>query len=252
MLAQGVELGSSRRPSAAADPWVSLTTLEELVKRRELTIGLLAIGIAIATHASAQTGASLPRVVIIATGDEAFFRPFRDRFLQGMRELGQDEGKTFRVAIRYAHGEPARSVALIREALASRPDVLVVSGLTNARRAREATKTVPVVVATSSDIVDAGAVMSFARPGGNITGITDLADEVAVKRLELLKELIPTLSRVALLNNPEFPATAKIERAASARRPGRSVSQSCRCMPRIAPHLPWLSTLSKGCEPARC
>jgi putative ABC transport system substrate-binding protein len=182
------------------------------VKRRELTLGLLAIGIAIATHAGAQTGASpMPRVVIIATGDEAFFRPFRDRFLQGMRALGHAEGKTFRLDIRYTHGEPARSVTLIREALASRPDVLVVSGLTNARRAREATNTVPVVVATSSDIVDAGIVMSFARPGGNITGITDLADEVAVKRLELLKELIPTLSRVALLNNPDFPATAKIE-----------------------------------------
>jgi putative ABC transport system substrate-binding protein len=153
----------------------------------------------------------MPRVVMIATGDEAYFRPFRDRFLQGMRALGQVEGKTFRLDIRYAHGEPARSVALIREALASRPDVLVVTGLTNARRAKEATKTVPVVVATGSDLVAAGIVASFARPGGNITGITDLADEVAVKRLELLKELIPSLSRVALLNNPDFPATEKIE-----------------------------------------
>lgn len=182
------------------------------MKRRELSLGLLAIGIAIAAHAGAQTAASpMPRVVMIATGDEAFFRPFRDRFLQGMRELGHADSKTFRLDIRYAQGEPIRSVALIREAIASRPDVLVVSGLTNARRAREPTKTLPVVVATSSDLVDLGIVTSFARPGGNITGITDLADEVAVKRLELLKELIPTLSRVALLNNPEFPATAKIE-----------------------------------------
>jgi putative tryptophan/tyrosine transport system substrate-binding protein len=182
------------------------------VKRRFLALGLLAIGIVIATRAGAQTAASnMPRVVMIATGDESFFRPFRDRFLQGMRALGHVEGKTFRLDIRYAHGEPARSVTLIREALASRPDVLVVSGLTNARRAKEATKTVPVVVATGSDLVDAGIVAGFARPGGNITGITDLADEVAVKRLELLKELIPRLSRVALLNNPDFPATEKIE-----------------------------------------
>ena len=182
------------------------------MKRRNLTLGLLAIGISVATQGDAETAASpLPRVVIIVTGDEAFFRPYRDRFLQGMRELGHAEGRTFRLEALYAHGEPARSVALIREAITSRPDVLVVSGLTNARRARDATKTVPVVVATSSDLVDAGIVASFARPGGNITGITDLADEVAVKRLELLKELIPKLSRVALLNNPEFPATAKIE-----------------------------------------
>lgn len=76
---------------------------------------------------------------------------------------------------------------------------------------RDATKPVPVVVAPASDLVDAGIVASFARPGGNITGIRDLADEAAVKRLELLNELVPQLSRVALLNNPEFPATAKIE-----------------------------------------
>lgn len=177
--------------------------------RRALTLGLLAIGIAIATRADAQP---LPRVVVIVTGDEAFFQPYRERFLQGMRELGHADGKTFRLEALYARGEPARASTLIPEAVASRPDVLVVTGLTNARRARDATKTVPVVVATGSDLVDAGIVASFARPGGNITGITDLADEVAVKRLELLKELIPRLSRVALLNNPDFPATAKIER----------------------------------------
>ena len=182
------------------------------MKRRGLTFGLLAIGIAIATQAGSQTAASpLPRVVIISGGDEAFFRPFGDRFLHGMRELGHAEGRTFRLEVQYAHGEPARSVTLIREAVAGRPDVLVVAGLTNARRAREATKTVPVVVVTSSDLVDAGIVASFARPGGNITGITDPADEAAVKRLEILKDLIPKHSRVALLNNPEFPGTAKIE-----------------------------------------
>ena len=149
-------------------------------------LGGVLIGFAVATQADTQSAASpLPRVVIVATGDEAFFRPLGDRFLQGMRELGHAEGGTFRLEVRYARGEPARSITLIREAIASGPDVLVVTGLTNARRAREATKTVPVVVATSSDLVDAGIVVSFARPGGNITGITDLADEVAVKRLEL-------------------------------------------------------------------
>lgn len=182
------------------------------MKRRELTLGVLAMGIALATHAGAQTPVSpVPRVVIIVSGDETFFRPFGVSFLHGMRELGHAEGRTFRLELQYARGEPARSLILIREAIASPPDVLVVAGLTNAQRAREATKTVPVVVATSSDLVDAGIVASFARPGGNITGITDLADEAAVKRLELLKELIPRLSRVALLNNPEFPATGKIE-----------------------------------------
>jgi putative ABC transport system substrate-binding protein len=186
--------------------------LGEAVKRREVMLGLLAIVTAIATQAGAQTTASpVPRVVIISGGDEVFFRPFRDSFLRGMRALGLAEGRTFRLEVQYAHGEPARSVTMIREVIAGRPDVLVVAGLTNAQRAREATKTVPVVVATSSDLVDAGIVASFAHPGGNITGITDLADEATAKRLELLKARIPNLSRVALLNNPEFPATAKVE-----------------------------------------
>lgn len=182
------------------------------MNRRELTLGLLAIGTAVATHAGAQGAPSpLRRVVIITSRDEASFRPFGDRFLHGMRDLGHAEGKTFRLEVRYADREPARSAALIRDAIASHPDVLVVAGLTDARRASEATKTVPIVVATSGDLVYAGVVASFARPGGNVTGITDLVDELAVKRLELLKELVPRLSRVALLNNPEFPATAKIE-----------------------------------------
>lgn len=183
------------------------------MKRRELTLGLLAIGIAVVTPAGAQTAASLlPRVVIISGGDEEFFRPLKDRFVSSMRELGQVEGKTFLLEIHYARGEPARSATLIREVIAGRPDVLVVAGLTNARRAQQATKSVPVVVATSSDLVDAGIVTSFARPGGNITGIADLSDELTVKRLELLKEIIPRLSQLALLSNPEFPATPKIER----------------------------------------
>jgi ABC-type uncharacterized transport system substrate-binding protein len=190
--------------------------LGEAVQRRELVRGLLAIAIAVPAPAGAQTPGAAPRVVVIATGDEAFFRSSRARFLDGMLKLGHAEGKTFRLEVHYADREPARSVSLIREAVAGRPDVLVVTGLTNARRARDATKTVPVVVATSSNLVDAGIVASFARPGGNVTGITDLADEAAVKRLELLRELIPKLSRVALLNNPEFPATAKIERSVRA------------------------------------
>jgi putative ABC transport system substrate-binding protein len=182
------------------------------MKRREAMLGLLTIVTAMTTQAGAQaTAPAVPRVVIIAGGDEAFFKPFRASFLRGMRELGQAEGRTFRLEIHYAHGEPVRSATLIREVIAGRPDVLVVAGLTNAQRAREATKTIPVVVATSSDLVDAGIVASFARPGGNITGMTDLADEATAKRLELLKALIPSLSRVALLNNPDFPATAKVE-----------------------------------------
>lgn len=181
--------------------------------RRELVLLFLAISIAAATHAEAQTAASPPpRVVYISGGNEVNARPFADSIRKGMRELGQKEDSTFRLEILYANGDPTRLPGLIRDAVASRPAVLIVAGLLAARHARDATKTIPVVVATSSDLVDAGVVNSYARPGGNITGLNDLADELAVKRLELLKEMLPEASRFVLLVNPDFPATQKIER----------------------------------------
>jgi ABC-type uncharacterized transport system substrate-binding protein len=162
---------------------------------------------------TAQTSAqALPRVVIVTNGDEVGHRPFRDHFLKGMERRGQTEGVTYRLEIMYANRDAAKSAGLIQEAVAGRPAVLMVYGLSAAKHARDAGKTVPVVVATSSDLVDSGIVESYARPGGNITGISDLSDELAVKRLELVRSAIPNASRVALLLNPNFPATPKIER----------------------------------------
>lgn len=183
------------------------------MKRRELVLGLLALGIAMTKPADAQTAASpLPRVVLITSGDEAGFQPLRDNFRQGMLQLGQLEGSTFQLQIHYANLDPTRVPALIRDAVVTRPAVLVVNGLSAARHARDATTTLPVVVTTSSNLVDAGVVNSFARPGGNITGLNDLSDELAVKRLELLKQTLPKAARVVLLVNPDFPATPNIER----------------------------------------
>jgi putative ABC transport system substrate-binding protein len=163
-----------------------------------------------ATLVGAQPEPALPLVVFITTTEEAA-RPYIERFRQGMRESGQVEGRTFRLNVRYSGGDTARYPALIRGSLVEHPAVLVVVGLIGARDARDATTTVPIVVATGSDLVDAGIVKSHARPGGNITGVSDLTDESAAKRLELLKSALPNASRVALLVNPDFPATPKIE-----------------------------------------
>ncbi|MGH8678294.1 MAG: ABC transporter substrate-binding protein [Burkholderiales bacterium] len=197
------------------------------MNRRELIIALLASCGWAATHGDAQTAApSQPRVVFIAYGNETTAQPLVDRFRRGMREHGQKEGGSFRLEVLYADRDPTRVPGLLRDAVAVRPAVLVVTGLLAARDARDVTSTVPVVVTTSSDLVDAGVVKSFARPGGNITGLTDLVDELAVKRLELLKETLPKTSRVALLVNPAFPATPKIERSvqAAARTLGIAIS----------------------------
>ncbi len=154
--------------------------------------------------------AKLPRVVVISGGNEESSRPYTESFLDGMRQVGQIEGRSVQIEVRYGDGDPARVRALIRESVAKSPAVLVVAGLTPASFARDTTTTVPIVVATSSDLVGVGIVKSLARPGGNITGISDLTDETTIKRLELLKAALPNASRVAFLVNPEFPATPKI------------------------------------------
>jgi putative tryptophan/tyrosine transport system substrate-binding protein len=181
------------------------------VRRRD-SLRAIACLLAAGPHLVMAQRTRLPRVVMIVSAEEQTGRPFSESFRKGLRESGQVEGKTLVLELRYGRLEPARIAMLIREAVAEQPDVLVVTGLGLAREARDLTSTIPVVVATSSDLVDAGIVKSFARPGGNITGISDLVDEAAVKRLELLRAALPHAKRVALLTNPNFPATPKIER----------------------------------------
>jgi len=176
-------------------------------------LAMVAAVLALPQTGAAQSSAqSLPRVVIVTNGDEAGHRPFRDHFLTGMQRSGQTEGVTYRLAILYANRDNTKTAGLIKEAVAGRPAVLLVYGLSSAKYARDASQSVPVVVATSSDLVDAGIVSSYAHPGGNITGVSDLSDELTVKRLELIRDAMPNASRVALLLNPNFPATPKIER----------------------------------------
>lgn len=187
------------------------------MKRRALILGLLALGAAVTTRAGAQSAAApVPRILLVSPRDEVSFRPFLESFVQGMQQLGYVEKRNYLLDVRYAKGEPSRLPSLIQESVGSRPDILVVVGLLPARMARDATTTVPIIVATGSDLVDAGIVRSYAHPGGNITGIADLTDESSVKRLELLKGALPKASRVALLTNPDFPATPKIERLVGA------------------------------------
>lgn len=153
----------------------------------------------------------LPRVLMLLWGAEGPARPFVESFRQGLRGAGHEEGRTLVFDVRFNSSEPGRLDAVLREAVAERPAVLVVGGLAAARRVKELTSTIPVVVATASDLVEANVVASFARPGGNITGVSDQTDEAAVKRLELIRAALPNARRVALLTNPAFPATPRIE-----------------------------------------
>ena len=122
-----------------------------------------------------------------------------EAFRQGLRELGYVEGKNILVEYRYAEEKLDRLPALAAELVRLKVDVIVTGGSENTRAAKEATNTIPIVMAQDSDPVANRFVASLARPGGNITGLATLAPEIGGKQLELLKEIVPKLSRVAVL-----------------------------------------------------
>jgi putative ABC transport system substrate-binding protein len=123
----------------------------------------------------------------------------RDAFLQGLRDLGYVEGKNIAIEYRYTDGELDRLPDLAAEPVRLNVDVIVTASISAARAAKKATGTIPIVFASVGDAVESGLVSSLARPGGNATGLTFLAPELDGKRLELLKEAFPRITRVAFL-----------------------------------------------------
>ena len=132
-----------------------------------------------------------------------------EAFRQGLRELGYVEGKNIVIEYRSAEGKSERLPALAAELVHLKVDVIVTAGSVLTRAAKEATSTIPIVMAQDIDPVSNGFVASLARPGGNITGLSTLAPEISGKRLELLKEIIPRLSRVAVLGTSTQPGNAQ-------------------------------------------
>ena len=126
----------------------------------------------------------------------------REAFLQGLRDLGYVEGRNVVIEYRYAEGKLERLPALAAELVALKVDVIVAAGTLAALAAKQATRTLPIVFAAAADPVTDGLVTSLARPGGNVTGLSNLAPELVGKRLELLKQAVPGVSRVAVLWQP--------------------------------------------------
>ena len=129
-----------------------------------------------------------------------------EAFRQKLRDLGHVDGKNIAIEYRWAEGQDDRLPNLATELVHLEPDVIVTSGTPGALAAMQATSTIPIVMASSADPVNAGLVASLARPGGNVTGFTILGAELEGKRLEFLKQAIPEVSRVAVLWNPNNPA----------------------------------------------
>ncbi len=144
--------------------------------------------------------------------------PNTESFLRGMRELGYVDGQNIAMEYRYAEGKPERLPELAADLVRLRPDALYALGGDVAPFAAKATQTIPIAFSVSTDPVKSGLVASLARPGGNVTGVTFLLDELASKRLALLKEAAPQISRAAFLFNPDHVDNElrEAERAAAA------------------------------------
>jgi putative ABC transport system substrate-binding protein len=133
-----------------------------------------------------------------------------EAFRQGLRELGYVEGKNIVIEWRSADGKPDRLPALVAELVRLKVDIIVSAGAAVSRPAKEATATIPIVMTQDSDPVGTGLVASLARPGGNITGLSNFAPELSGKRLEILREVVPMLSRVAVLGSSTGPTNAPV------------------------------------------
>jgi len=171
---------------------------------------VLAVGVA----AEAQQPKKVPGIGYLSTNSSSTKPARTEAFRQGLRQLGYVEGKNIVIEWRYAEGKPDRLPALAAELVRLRVDVIVTGGPVPTRAAKETTSTIPIVMAQDNDPVGSGFVASLARPGGNITGLATLAPELSGKQLELLKEIVPRLSRVAVLGNSINPVNAQMLREA--------------------------------------
>jgi putative tryptophan/tyrosine transport system substrate-binding protein len=171
-------------------------------KRKLGSFALCAMLFALWLPAEAQQPTKIPRIgYVIGSGPG----PLVDAFRQGLRDFGYIEGKNILVEYRYAEGKTDRIASLVAELVQLPVDVLVSPTGRAILAAKQMTKTVPIVMVSINDPVATGLVDSLARPGGNITGLSTLVRELGGKRLELLKEIVPGISRVGVLRNPEGP-----------------------------------------------
>jgi putative ABC transport system substrate-binding protein len=174
--------------------------------------GFFAIVVALTVcgaRAEAQQPTKIPRIGFLIASSPSAMAPRIDAFRQGLRELGYVEGKNIVIERRYAEGKSDQLPGLAAELVRLKVDIIVTSGPTATRPAKEATATIPIVMAFDDDPVGSGFVTSLARPGGNITGLSTLAPEIGGKRLELLKETAHRLGRVAVFGTSTRQGTAQ-------------------------------------------
>ena len=179
-----------------------------------LALGTLAAPLA----AEGQPAGKVPRIgfLVAASASDSAYARLIDAFRQGLRDLGYVEGRNILIEYRYAGESHEQLPALAAELVRLKVDVIVSHGTPGPSAAKQATSTIPIVMTSAGDPVGSGLVASLARPGGNVTGLSLLAPELGGKRLQLLKELLPGLSRVAVLWNSANPYASLVMRETEA------------------------------------
>jgi putative tryptophan/tyrosine transport system substrate-binding protein len=173
---------------------------------RGILVCLLLTAILPTGSLEAQQPAKPPRIGFIMA-DSSGPDPRVDAFRQGLRELGYVEGKNIAVEYRFAEGKEDRLLKLVAELVSQKMEIIITDGTAVTRAVKNATKTIPIVMASDGDPVGNSFVTSLARPGGNITGLTNLLAGLSGKRLEILKDAVPGTSRFGIIWNPENPAS---------------------------------------------
>jgi putative ABC transport system substrate-binding protein len=175
-------------------------------------VGIFAIVVALAVcgaRAHAQQPAKIPRIGLLNTNVSEAFTARTEGFRQGLRELGYIEGKNILIEYRYADGKADRLPGLVAELVRLKVDIIVTAVSSATRAAKDATRTIPIIMAQDNDPVGTGVAASLARPGANITGLSSLSPEIGGKQLELLKEIVPKLSRAAVIGTSTSPGHAQ-------------------------------------------
>ena len=172
-------------------------------RRRELLIALGAGALAWAGAVRAQAPPTVRRIGLLSGSTPSVNASSYQAFRLGLRDLGWVEGTNISIEYRYAEGRHDRLPDLAADLVRLKVDVIVTTATSDALAAQKATRAIPIVMVAAGDPVASGLVESLARPGGNVTGLSQMLQELGGKRLELLKEMVPKLSRVAVLWNPQ-------------------------------------------------
>jgi putative tryptophan/tyrosine transport system substrate-binding protein len=220
----------------------------DLMKTLVLIAALVFVSLGLPLAAEAQRPTTVHRIGFLSYASPSLTHHFLEAFRYGLHERGYVEGTHFTIESRYAEGDPERLPGLAAELIGLQVAVIVTAGSQAIQAVKQATSTIPVVIAASADPVETGFVTSLARPGENLTGLSLSAPELSGKRLELLKEAVPAIVHVAVLANPANLNTAaqlrETQRVACIITTGLIQPRDSNCtVEHLSPKKPWQLSL---------